>query len=72
MTYQIKPDYKIPAYFANHVAENGFDTLSHSLKFLGSTLVDYENMDKEKVGELGCLLLALHEYAELIQHLNND
>lgn len=60
MTYQPKPDYNVPAYFAE----------SNSLKFLGSTLVDYENMDRQKVGELGCLLLVLHEYAELIQHLN--
>lgn len=70
MAYQPKPDYNVPAYFADHIAENGFDTLSNSLKFLGSTLVDYENMDRQKVGELGCLLLVLHEYAELIQHLN--
>lgn len=72
MTYQIKPDCRIPAYFADNIAENGLAALSDGLKFLGGTLVDYENIDKQRVGELGCLLLVLHEYAELIQHLNND
>lgn len=72
MTDQMKPDCRIPAYFSDNIAENGLATLSEGLKFVGSTLVDYEDMDRQKVEELGCLLLVLHDYAELIQHLNKD
>lgn len=62
----------IPSYFADSVATMGLSSLQNSLEFLSTVFLDYEDMDKSRVEQLGCLLGVLSDYASLINHLQEN